>query len=808
MSTTPTSYHNSIVTKYPSQLIADSRKNKDWHKENVEAAINITGTNESNIGNWNYRDGLRLTKSEMVINRRLAQDETDPRDMARLFNPTKNPAMEDMYKEVKNFPIEYEYFNQLIGEGTERSFNYKLSIMNPEMNEMKQAKKIDDIYKFAAQKIMENSIDEVKTKQELQKKLDGYRYDTRELEEIRGQQLVEYVAELNNFDQLFKDTHWDQLHVGEEIVSFEERGGQLYVDKVHPEDLYIIRSGDSKLIQDADVILHVSYKSPFTIIDEYKDVLTKSEIKTIDETYSKNGDGKSDYVRTGFTEQKEYQSFGSGLPSYEYGFNNIDSTSIGEEVRSNGDLRVVRVCWKSFRIVKVLTTENDDGSITREIVDGKYTPNTEIGETVEEIRVPEWREMTKIGYDIYTKWGVFFGNVYSQQDLKLCSAPYIGYIYTAGGIKVNCPMSTIKNYKYTYNLINKEKEHAIGANIGNVLEIDMASIPQDWSIDQVMYWMKVSKIKYVDSFAKDPITGNAAGAYNTTGKQSNLNQIDHIQLYDTILQRIKIEMGETLGITQQRLGNISNRETVGGVERSVVQSSNTTEPLFKAHDEFKKLVYMNTMELAKVVYDGQSIPVKNIMNGVMQGYIELSGEEYASYDWGIFFSNIRKDTDISKAIQQMAPIMFQNDRLDEEAYIALMEVDDPVIQKQILRESKLEREMLNEKRQQEAMELQQQQAEEQARREQLQREYEAQQEARKIEADILLRDMENQNNIDIQQLKNEGTPNNEQSEAHKRSIEERKQQLAERSQSSKELYDKEKLNLERKKINNSNKTNK
>jgi hypothetical protein len=798
-------YTSNKVTRFPSQIVSDSRKGKPFHIDCTEAALQMVGTDSSNNNGLNYEDRLRLSRSEMIVNRKLFQDELDPRDMGKLFNPTDNPAMEDLFREVKNFPIEYEYFNLIIGEGTERSFNYRLSILNPEVNELKQAKKINDIYEFAARKIMADTIDQNELQKEIQKKLDGYKYDTRMLEEIRGQMLVDYISELNNFDQLFKDTHWDQLIVGEEIVAFEERGGQLYVDKVHSEDLYIIRSGDSKFIQDADIIVHVTYKSPFTVIEDYKDVLSKNEMVQIDDSYAKDGVGMDEYAPTGFLSE-EYRSFGSGLPSGSNGFD-TDYT-LGEEIRSNGDLRVVRVCWKSFREVKILLTEDDTGNLTKEIVDAKYVPNTEIGETVESIRIPEWRECTKIGKDIYTKWGVFFGNVYSKQDLKLCSSPYIGYVYTTGGTRVNCPMSTIKNYKYTYNLINKEKEAAIGANIGNVLEMDMASIPQSWDVDKVLYWMKVAKLKFVDSFAKDPITGNAAGAYNTTGKQSNLNQIDHIQLYDNILQRIKIEMGETLGITPQRLGQISNRETVGGVERSVVQSSNTTEPLYKAHDYFKKLVKINTMELAKVVYDGQSIPVKNIADGVMQGYITLNGTEYASYDWGIFFSDIKKDTNISQAIKQMAPIMFQNDKLDEEAYIALMEVDDPVVQKKILADSKKEREAINEKRQQEAMELQQQQADEQARREQLQREFEAQKESNKIEADILIREMENQNNLDLQELKNQGSVTDDEADkAHKRSLEERKQQLAEKTQMSKERYDKEKLNIEKKKVN-SNKVNK
>jgi len=47
-----------------------------------------------------------------------------------------------------------------------------------------------------------------------------------------------------------------------------------------------------------------------------------------------------------------------------------------------------------------------------------------------------------------------------------------------------------------------------------------------------------------------------------------------------LLEYIKTEMGEVCGISQQREGQISNRETVGGVERATLQSSHITEWIF------------------------------------------------------------------------------------------------------------------------------------------------------------------------------------------------------------------------------------
>jgi hypothetical protein len=67
-----------------------------------------------------------------------------------------------------------------------------------------------------------------------------------------------------------------------------------------------------------------------------------------------------------------------------------------------------------------------------------------------------------------------------------------------------------------------------------------------------------------------------------------------------------MEMSEVAGITKQREGQISNRETVGGVERSMLQSSHITEWLFVTHEDVKKRVLECFLETAKIALKGRS----------------------------------------------------------------------------------------------------------------------------------------------------------------------------------------------------------
>ena len=65
-------------------------------------------------------------------------------------------------------------------------------------------------------------------------------------------------------------------------------------------------------------------------------------------------------------------------------------------------------------------------------------------------------------------------------------------------------------------------------------------------------------------------------------------------------------MSEVVGISKQREGQISNRETVGGVERATLQSSHITEWVFVTHEDVKRRVLDCFIETAKIAMKGRN----------------------------------------------------------------------------------------------------------------------------------------------------------------------------------------------------------
>ena len=121
----------------------------------------------------------------------------------------------------------------------------------------------------------------------------------------------------------------------------------------------------------------------------------------------------------------------------------------------------------------------------------------------------------------------------------------------------------------------------MATNWGKLMRVDFANTPSEWDMDKHLYFAKVNRILYTDSFKegnKGAATGKLAGYLNnnTTGVIDADNS-EAIEFYMNFLEWLKQSMSEMVGITKQREGAISNRETVGGIERSVLQSSHITE---------------------------------------------------------------------------------------------------------------------------------------------------------------------------------------------------------------------------------------
>ena len=188
-------------------------------------------------------------------------------------------------------------------------------------------------------------------------------------------------------------------------------------------------------------------------------------------------------------------------------------------------------------------------------------------------------------------------------------------------------------------------------------------------------------------------------------------------------------MSEVVGITRQREGQTESRETVGGVERAVVQSNHITEWLFMLHDDTKRRVIECFLETAKIALKGQNKKFQYILPDMTTKLIDIDGDEFSENDYGLAVTNDTNSQLLNQKLDTLAQAALQNQLL---SFTSIMKLygSSSLSEKQRMIEID---EARMQQRQQE-MQQQQIQAEQQA----------AQQEAQMKQMELQLKDTMNQ----------------------------------------------------------------
>ena len=112
------------------------------------------------------------------------------------------------------------------------------------------------------------------------------------------------------------------------------------------------------------------------------------------------------------------------------------------------------------------------------------------------------------------------------------------------------------------------------------------------------------------------------------------------------MEIIKAEIGEITGITKQREGQIQVRESVGGVERSVRQSSHITEEWFMIHDNTKTRCLQMLLEVAKHAWRGKKKKLQYIDGNLGNTVFEVDGDDFWESEYAIDISNTQNDDEL------------------------------------------------------------------------------------------------------------------------------------------------------------------
>jgi hypothetical protein len=430
-----------------------------------------------------------------------------------------------------------------------------------------------------------------------------------------------------------------------------------------------------------------------------------------------------------------------------------------------GNIRVLRVYWKSRRkIKKIKRYDPMTGEEEFHFYPENYVTNKVLGEEEEILWINEAWEGTKIGTDIYVNIRPRPIQYNSMSNPSRCHFGIIGQMYCIGNRHAPSMVDLLKPYAYMYDAIVDKLYKLLESNLGKLTIFDTASIPDTWKVEKWLYFAKVNHLAVKNSFnegKKGAATSKLYGALNnnTTGviDASVSNEIMYnIQLLDWL----DVQMGKACGISLQREGQVSNRETVGGVERATLQSSHITEHIFAQHDSLKKRVLECFVETAKIAMRGRKKKFEYITSMGSQRIMEIDGDEFAECDYGLVVDSSQGTQQLTQKLDMLAQAGLQNQMLNFSTMMKLYSSDSIAEKIRMIESAERRMQEQQEQAQQQQAQMQQQQLDAQYQEKQMEMEQRENQSIRESETRITVAKIQAQGNIDASVARASGWSDN------------------------------------------------
>ena len=685
---------NLYNSAFPRQKLPLSKKGKKWQEDCVNYII----------GEGNVTSGGNSTSyyGELQTYYNLYNSIFDEKDFKSITNPFK---VEDGFPATPHdFNIIRPKVDLLIGEETKRPLNFRVIRTSQEATSEMQEKEKQMILQYIeaaitarmspeeAQQFQEQlQSGEVMPPEQIAKYMDK---DYKDIVENTAYHTLTYLREKLDLDNEFIKGWKDGLISGREIYYVGVLNAEPYVERVNPIYFSYDKSPDLEFVEDGSWCCR-KMRMPITeVYDRYYDKLEEKDLDKLEEMIgSTPGRNLGD---------RSPVDMGIQLRIYD----NPIFEGAGKSL-----VNVWHCCWKSFKKIFYVTTTDDAGQHQINIVDETYQPvGNEI--SVEPDWIVEVWEGYRAGSDLYFGIQPIEYQHVSIDNPNSQKLPYCGAIYSNTNSKPRSLVSILKPLQYMYIVLWYRLELAIARDKGKVVNMDITQIPKSMNISPAkwMHYLSSVGVNFINPYEEG---WNIPGREG--GKPAQFNQITALDLtmsnviaeYIQLMDKIEELAGTISGITAQREGAVSSSEMVGNVERSVVQSSHITEPLFWVHNQCKRRVLNMLLNTAKGAWeDTGKKKLQYIFDNGERAFLDITPKFYYE-DMDVFVSDTSKDLENIQKLQQLIQPAMQNGASLLEA-AEILTNDNFNIIKQKLKDMQTRQEQMQQQ-QQEAEAQQQQQ---------------------------------------------------------------------------------------------------
>ena len=366
-----------------------------------------------------------------------------------------------------------------------------------------------------------------------------------------------------------------------------------------------------------------------------------------------------------------------------------------EDMLDYGDAtlqRVVTAYWKSRRKVGHITMIDEQGMVSSTIIDetfkvtekpqydttivkSKSAANLLMGQHIDWIWINETWGGIKVGPNkptssmatddsnqtpIYLNVKPLRFQFKGDFTLYGCRLPVEGSVFSDRNTKSVSLVDKLKPFQIGYNLVNNQIADILIDELGTVVLLDQNMLPQhsmgeDWgenNLSKAFVAMKDFQMLPLDTSVQNTKQPLSFQSFKTLDLSQTARLMGRIQL----ATYFKSEAFESIGITQQRRGQVNSQETATGVTQAINMSYSQTENYFMQHSEFlMPRVHEMRTNLAQYYHSNKpSIRLSYMTSADEKVNFQINGTELLARDINVFATTKVNHKYIMEKIRDLA----------------------------------------------------------------------------------------------------------------------------------------------------------
>ena len=184
-----------------------------------------------------------------------------------------------------------------------------------------------------------------------------------------------------------------------------------------------------------------------------------------------------------------------------------------------------------------------------------------------------------------------------------------------------------------------------------------------------------------------------------------------------LLQAIKQEWEELLGISRQRKGQVTASDGAGTTSTAIAQSTDMTEEIFRKFEKFEQKEMQGLLDVNKHAFRGDQ-KIQYIADDYRNAWLDIEGAEYGESEFGIFAKNASKENQKMAQMRELTLALAQNgtgagtiaEILDADNFARIKQLANEVENKQEALQGQMQKAQAEAAQNQLAMEAQEEQA--------------------------------------------------------------------------------------------------